>query len=162
VGAAMLYSSASIGPAFAPVLRASLGLEGGWAGRLSVVGPGFGAELHAARGSASVRQEFALAELVFAPSRSRFVPFASVGLGAYHFHTQGDAVDPGYVGASNQLWSFLGDAGLGLAARLGTGAALSLELHGLLTAPSGRLVIGDTPIGTVGRPSVVASFGLLS
>jgi hypothetical protein len=162
VAAATLYSSPSMGLSFAPVLRASVGDANGLAGRLALVGPGFGAELRGPQGTASIRQELALAELVYAPSRRWLVPSASAGIGAYHLYLQGDATDPAYRGVSNQIWAFVAEVGLELAARIGSGAAISLDLHGLVTEPAARIAIGESSIATVGRPSLLASFGLLA
>lgn len=162
VAAATLYSSPAMGPAFAPMLRVSVGAANGVAGRLAVVGPGFGAELRGPKGTASVRQELALAELVYAPSRRWLVPTVSAGMGGYHLYLQGDSTDPAYRGVSNHLWAFVADVGLGLVARVGPGAAISLDVHGLVTQPAARVAIGDTSIATVGRPSLLASLGLLA
>jgi hypothetical protein len=161
IGAATILSSTSIGPAFAPAVRASLGSPGGVAGRLSIVGPGFGGQLRGPSGTASVRQELALAEIVYAPSHRTFVPFASVGLGAYHLYMRGDSADPTFDGATKHVWSVLADAGAGVAARLGS-AAIFFDVHGFVTQPAARLVVGNTSFGTVGKPSLLASLGLLS
>jgi len=162
VAAATLYSSPGLGFSFAPVLRASLGGSNGLAGRLAIIGPAFGAELRGPRGSASVRQELALAELVYAPSRRWLVPIASAGIGGYHLYVHGDASDPAFQGSSSHFLAIVADVGLAVAARLGSSAALSLDAHGLFTQPAARVAIGDTSIATIGRPSVLVSIGLLA
>ena len=162
VAAATIYSSAGMGPAFAPVVRASVGAPNGVAARISFAGPGFGAEVRVPSGTAFVRQELALAEFVYAPSRRWLVPIASVGIGGYHLYTKGESSDPHYGRGTGHAWAVLADIGIGLAARLTPSAALSIDVHGMMTQPSTHLYIGDTPIGTVGRPSVLASLGLVA
>jgi hypothetical protein len=56
----------------------------------------------------------------------------------------------------------LGDVGIGLAARFASSAAVTLDVHGFMTQPSAHLYIGDTSVATVGRPSVLASLGLVA
>jgi hypothetical protein len=161
IGAATIYSSVSMGAAFAPAVRASIGSPGGVAGRLSLVGPGFGGQLRSPSGTAFVRQELALVEFLYAPSRRTIVPFGSVGLGAYHLYMRGDATDPAYSGVTHHVWSVLADLGAGVAARLGS-SAIFLDVHGFVTQPSARLMIGNSTIATVGKPSLLASIGLNS
>jgi hypothetical protein len=162
VAAAAIYSATGMGPAFAPVVRASVGAPNGVAARISFAGPGFGAELKGARGTAFVRQELALAEFVYAPSRRWLSPIFSIGVGGYHLYTRGESTDPAYGGATSEAWAILADAGIGLAARLTPGAAILLDVHGFMTQPSTHLYIGDASIGTVGRPSSLTSLGLVA
>jgi hypothetical protein len=162
IGAATIYNSSGMSPAFAPVVRASLGAPNGVAARISVAGPGFGAELRGPRGTAFVRQELALAEFVYAPSRRYILPVASVGVGGYHLYTRGESTDPRYGGITSHSWALLADLGVGLAARLSSSAAISLDVHAFMTQPSAHLYIGDTSIATVGRPSLLASLGLVA
>jgi hypothetical protein len=162
VAVAALMGSPRLGPAFAPVLRASVGGQRGFAARLTFVGPAVGAEHQGASGTATLRQELALAEIVYAPSRRALVPIFSAGIGGYHLRVKGDATDPSYRGVPSDVWALLGDVGLGVAARLGSSAALSLDVHGFFTQPAATVVIGDATIGTVGRPSILASLGLLA
>ena len=161
IGAATLFSGTAMGPAFAPALRGSIGSPGGVAGRVSLVGPGFGGQLRSSAGTASVRQELALAEFVYAPSHRTIVPFGSVGLGVYHLYMRGDATDATYGGVTNNVWAVLADAGAGVAARIGS-SAIFLDLHGFVTQPAARVMIGNATFGTVGKPSVMASIGLNS
>ncbi len=162
IGAAAIYSSAGMGPAFAPVVRASIGAPNGIAARITFAGPGFGAELRAPRGTAFVRQELALAEFVYAPSRRWLMPIASLGIGGYHLYTKGESTDPRYTDSTSQGWAVLADAGVGVAARLASSAAISFDVHGFMTQPSSHLYIGDTSIATVGRPSLLTSLGLIA
>jgi hypothetical protein len=162
VGAATIYGSPAVGAAFAPVLRASIGASSGVAARLSFVGPAFSGRLRGPRGSASVRQELAMVEVAYAPSRQWLMPMASAGIGGYHLDMRGDATDPAYTGGEGQFWALLADIGAGIAARLGPGAALSLEAHGFITQPTAHLFIGDTSIATVGRSSLLVSLGIVA
>jgi hypothetical protein len=162
IGAAALFGPAGMKPAFGPALRVSVGAPYGFAGRLSIVGPGFAGELRGPSGTAQVRQELALAEWVYAPLRRWLSPIASVGVGAYHLHVQGQSTDAAYDGARRSAWAFLADVGIGVAARMGTGAAVTIDVHGFVTQPAERVAIGETSIATLGRPSLMASIGLLA
>jgi hypothetical protein len=166
VAGAVLHSFRGVGPAFAPAVRISLGSPEGLAGRFSFVGPAFGASLEGPKGTAFVRQELAMIEIVYAPSRRWLSPMISIGAGGYHLYTSGKPSDPRNQPSTDDVWSALVDAGLGLGAKLGAGAALSLEVHAFFTEPAARVGIGDgrddTPIGPTGRPSFIASLGLQS
>src|SRR5262249_7202755 len=113
VGAATIYTSSGMGPAFAPIARASIGAPIGFAGRLSFIGPAFGGEVRSPRGTAFIRQELALAEVVYAPSVRWLSPIASLGVGGYHLYMRGDSTDPTYAGVTNQAWAFVADVGVG-------------------------------------------------
>jgi hypothetical protein len=166
IAGAAMHTFTGIGPAFAPAVRVSFGAPSGWAGRLSVVGPAFGANLDGPKGTAFVRQELAMIELVYAPSRAWLAPIASLGAGGYHLYTSGQPSDVGGHGNTDHIWAALVDAGLGLAARLGSNAAVSMDLHAFVTEPAAWVAIGDgaddTVLGPSGRPSFVASLGLQS
>jgi hypothetical protein len=166
VAGAVLHSFAGIGPAFAPAVRLAWGAPSGFAGRLSVVGPAFGANLETAKGTAFVRQELAMIEIVYAPSHRWLSPLASLGAGGYHLYTSGQPSNPHDQPSSDDVWSALADLGVGLGARLGASAAVALEVHAFIAQPGARVGIGDgssdTSIGPTGRPSFVASLGLQS
>jgi hypothetical protein len=166
IAGAVLHSFAGIGPAFAPALRLASGSSNGFAGRLSVVGPAFGANLETPKGTAFVRQELAMIEVVYAPSQRWLAPLASLGAGAYHLHTSGKPTDPNDQATTEAIWAALVDAGVGIAARLGSGAAVTAELHAFVTQPSATVGIGDGAddprLGPTGRPSFIASIGLQS
>lgn len=166
IAGVVLHSFSGIGPAFAPSVRVAWGAPSGFAGRVSLVGPAFGANLESPKGTASVRQELAKVELVYAPSQYWLSPFGSTGVGAYHLHTSGKPSDPNDRPETDGVWAALLDLGAGVAARLGSGAAVTLELHAFVTQPSATVGIGDgaddTRLGPTGRPSFIASLGLQS
>jgi hypothetical protein len=147
-------------------VRLSYGAPSGLAGRLSIVGPAFGANLEGPKGTAFVRQELAMVELVYSPSRAWLAPLASLGAGGYHLYTSGQPSDPHNQASTDHVWAALIDAGIGLGARLGASAAVSIDLHAFLSQPGATVAIGDgagdTTLGPTGRPSFVASFGLQS
>jgi hypothetical protein len=130
------------------------------------VGPAFGANLENTKGTAFVRQELAMIEIVYAPSHSWLSPLASLGAGGYHLYTSGQPSDPHNQPSTDDVWSALVDAGVGLGARLGANAALALEVHAFVAEPAAHVAIGDgnddPSIGPTGRPSFVASLGLQS
>jgi hypothetical protein len=166
VAGAVLHSFSGIGPAFAPAVRISWGTTSGLAGRLSAIGPAFGVNLESPKGTASVRQELAMIEIVYCPLQTWLSPLASLGAGGYHLYTSGQASDPQNRNSTGHVWAALVDVGLGLGARLGASAAIALELHAFVTQPAGYVAIGDGPgdvsIGPTGRPSFVTSLGLQS
>jgi hypothetical protein len=166
VAGAVVHSFAGIGPAYAPAMRFGWGAPSGFAGRLSVVGPAFGANLETTKGTAFVRQEMAMIEIVYAPFHHWLSPLASLGAGGYHLYTSGQPSNPLDQPSTDQVWSALVDLGVGLGARLGASAAVAFELHAFLAEPGARVAIGEGPdgvsIGPTGRPSFVASLGLQS
>jgi hypothetical protein len=87
-------------------------------------------------------------------------------VGGYHLYTNGQPANALYAPAEGHVWAMLVDVGVGLAARLGAGAAVSVDLHAFATQPGARVGMGEgdegTFIGPAGRPSFVGSLGLLS
>ena len=159
-GVAAIHSFGGVGPSFAPSLRIGYGSASGLATRIHVAGPAISQDLQAAGGSASVRQELAAAELVYVLGKrdSTFAAIASLGLGAHHIQVQGSAAFPN-VARKASLWSALAEVGLGGALRLGSRAAIVLEIHGFTTQPNAEVQIGESRVGAITRPTLVASLG---
>ncbi len=162
-GVAALHGFGGIGPGFAPSVRIGYGGPSGWAARLNLAGPAISQDLQATGGSAAVRQELAAAEIVyvFGPRDSIFAAIASLGLGAHHIQVQGAGAFPN-VGQKVSLWSALADAGLGGALRLGSRAAIVLELQAFTTQPNASVQIGESQAGSISRPTLIASVGGLA
>lgn len=162
ISAAVLHSFTEVGPAAAPEVRVSIGSSNGLAGRFTFVGPAFGANVHGASGVAAVRQELAMVEIVYAPSRRWLLPVVSAGLGGYHLHASGVTAAPNLHTEANDVWAGLADLGVGLAARLGSSAAALLEVHSFFTGPAALVGIYPETIGPGNGPTFVASLGLQS
>jgi hypothetical protein len=162
-GAGLLQSTGGIGPAFGPVLRLSLGIRAGFAGRLAFAGPAVGPDLTSSLGSASVRQELVALDLIYA-FESPGVPVAlvlSLGGGGYHLHATG-APNPPYAGDSDEVWSALADIGVGGALRFSSRAALLLDVHTLFTAPRPVVTLAGQELGSAGRPSFLVTLGIVA
>jgi hypothetical protein len=166
IAGAVLHSFNGIGPAFAPAARIAWGDTNGFAWRVSIVGPAFGANLENARGTAFVRQELAMIECVYAPSHGWLAPLLSVGAGGYHLYASGQPRDPRDRASEGHVYAGLVDVGVGLGAHIGSGAAALLDLHAFMTQPAAHVAIGDgardESIGPTGRPSFIASLGMSS
>jgi hypothetical protein len=161
LGVAMLASVDGLGIAGAPAARIFYGAEMGLAGRLSVVGPAFGARADGALGSASIRQERLMLELVYAPEVdwAGFTPELWIGAGGYHMFARGELTAP-EVGGSDEVWAFAAGVGGGLGYRLTNDVAILLDAELLFTAPRAIVAMRGTPIGSAGQPSVVGTLGV--
>jgi hypothetical protein len=158
IGAALLVGFPGSPPAYAPVIRLGYGGES-WSVRLGIVAPAVGAEVKAAAGSASVRQDLVELELVAAwPARGPWAFVASLGGGASHFHVQGSALPPWLVHQGDD-WTFATDAGVGGLLRLGSRVGLLADFHAILLAPNVAVQIGDVQ-ETVRRPMELATLGV--
>jgi hypothetical protein len=179
VGVALLQSADGIGPAVGPALRLSFGARLGpdpadraalppaaapatLAGRLSVAGPALAPALSGEAGTASVRQELALLELVYAfPAGGPLVPVLSAGAGAYHLHLAG-APDPPLRPAEGGVWAALAGAGAGVGLRLTERAALLADVQVLVAQPRPVVQLGRETLGTAGRPTFSGFLCLLA
>lgn len=120
LGAAALVFVAS--PALGVALGPSVSLRARLAKRFSLgaiaSGPLLGARFDAASGSASVRQEFGLVEMVWSALMLRRLELGpSLFFGAYHLEAKGE-VDPPLVSQSDTVWSLALGGGLGAGVRL--------------------------------------------
>jgi hypothetical protein len=142
LGAALLTSLSGSSPAFGPMLRVGYGSDR-LSGRISVVAPAFGAGVDAPAGSASIRQELAVFELVTTlPPSSRFLAVLSAGAGVHHARIDGSASPP-FSPDSGDSWGFLGVAGAGVGLRLGASSGLLLDVHALFRTPLLAVQVGD-------------------
>jgi hypothetical protein len=163
VAAALLQGFQAIGTAPAPMVAGSISFRDHVSVRIALVGPGFGADVTTATGSATIRQELTTLEIAYAllPRDTRVVPRLVLGGGAYHLHARGSASPP-YHATSADTWSALADAGLGVSFRLGTHAELVADARALFLFPRPVVAIADAPPSSTGRPSLLASFGVLA
>ena len=160
-GFTALYASPSFGAAFAPSLTVGVPVADRFVARVVAIGPAFGRRVEAAEGSASVRQELALGELAFAltPRDAVWTPTFGLGVGAYHLAAQGSAAPP-FVGASDDLWSALAAASVGLRVRLAPHARVDFSGRVLVAFPRPTLAFASTDVADGGRPALALSLGL--
>jgi hypothetical protein len=162
LGVGLLTGFDGVGPAGAPVLRVSYGVSGGLTGRLSFAGPAFGAGIDGPIGTARVREELATLELGYAPAVdwAGFTPTLWLGGGAYHLHAKGE-LGPGFAGQSDDVWAALALAGAGIGYRPSERITLMLDAAALFTFPRVAVAMAGEPIATTGRPSLLASLGVI-
>jgi hypothetical protein len=170
-GVAWLDSFGAVGGVLEPVVRASYGGRGGWAGRVSVAGFGTETELRVAQGSASLAQAFGTVELVRVfRLASRLQLYPSAGAGAYRLRVGGTG-DNGNQGRQETAWSGLAIAGAGLALAIVPHLALAAEAQALVTWPhtvvafmgtdASQTTILTVEPGRTGWPSLLVSGGVV-
>lgn len=147
------------GPGGVPVsLSPTLGFAwrpvASWAGGLELWGPAI-SHVDGDEGSARIDQEATFAFVRFEPlGRSEFGPYVRAGIGAFRFGVTGQAVAP-YTSQSNQSWSALGTAGIGL--RIGSHTVemiTGLDTYWLSSRPD--IEFAGRTVASAGRPSLGA------
>jgi hypothetical protein len=147
-------------PAVAPIARLRYGVSSWMAARLSAMGLGTHSRVRHTRGEASVTQDVALVELVFAAGpQQRLRPLVSAGAGVLHVSVAGVGAAP-YEGRDARKWSSVVDAGLGVALAFRNHAALVAELHAFLASPHPVVRFADTTAATIGYPSLILTLAL--
>jgi hypothetical protein len=159
LGALALHGLSGIGIAVGPTASFSHGV-GPWFARVTLAGPLLGPELHAAAGSATVRQELAAGAVGWASEPKPLGVYAWVGAGGFDLHTDGSAVAPNR-GFSRDVVSFLWTAGVGGLARVGPRIALTADLTAVFLDPQPIVVIAGKDAGSAGAPSVGGALGVL-
>ena len=159
LGVAGAFAGPDVGMAVAPALHVAWHATPTWSVGVLAVGPGFGARVTAAEGSANVRQELGLGEVAFesAPAGVASV-FVSLGAGAYHLHASGDASPP-YTSERDDAWSALLAAGAGLRIRLTGATSFVLDARELLALPRPVVVFASERVAAAMHPG---TFGALS
>jgi hypothetical protein len=163
-GVCWLDNVGAITAAWQPIVRASYGGAGGWAGRLAVAGLGTDAEARGPEGTAQIRQQFGTAEIVRSfRAGKRVQPVVSIGAGVYHARISGAGSGPqSYANNVAGTWSALGAAGAGLIMRTVSRISLVGDAQIGLTWPDNLIRIVGTEVGRTGRPSLLVSIGLLA
>jgi hypothetical protein len=130
--------------------------------RLTLAGLGTRPRVTTPFGSADIEQNLGLFELGawFRPRR-RWSPTVSLGAGALYVRSAGDGVYP-YRGIADSRWAGLVDCGVGLVLRLGTRLASVFEVHASLAAPHPVVRFSDTIAATIGRPTLLATWTLMT
>jgi hypothetical protein len=146
-----------------PIVRASYGGAGGWAGRVTVGGLGTEAGVHAAGGSAQIRQQLAALELVRAfRAGARVQPVISAGGGVFRARIEGTGIPDPSTGVTTDNWSALVTAGGGAVVALVPHVALAADAHLMMSWPYTAVRFGTVEAGTLGWPSLLISAGLLA
>lgn len=159
VGIAALFNVDHVAPAVAPAFRVSYGSPIGIGARVSFVGPSAGKGLRGTLGTASLTQELLLAEVVFVPPlHGSFYPLVAGGVGMMHVGATGDLANPARA-KSGGTTAFAGSLSVGGGALLGSHFALELEGFAAFSAPRIVVDMGPQRVGSVGRPSLGATFG---
>jgi len=162
MGLSFLEHFGKTGGALLPSVKLSLAPQRWLAARLSVAGLGPGNSVAAPAGTAALQQEMGTLELLLVPLRRRWgSAFVAAGAGVYHLHLLGTGIDP-YVGKSASAWSAMALAGLGLRVELTRHLAAVGEAQGVLLLPPAEVRFGDTLLGRVGQPSLLASAGVIA
>jgi hypothetical protein len=158
-GLAALYGS-DFGAAWGPTLHASLAPCDLCRLGLIVAGPAFGPGVEAREGSASLRQELALAEASLDLTQSRLArPFLGVGGGAYHLRANGTGRTP-FVDARDDAWAALGSIGAGARLHLAPNVGAALGVRALFPFPRPVLDFAGNHVAAAGRPSWLLTLSL--
>jgi hypothetical protein len=144
-----------------PVGRVRVVLSERFVTRLTISGLGSRPHVETAEGSASVRQEIALLELIgeLAP-QSWLRPALSLGAGVYHIGVEGHANFP-YESHEGSRYAFAADAGAGVALSITSAFALSLEGHAALLAPYPVIEFVGVDAAETGRPLLSGALTLV-
>lgn len=161
VGVGMITGFDGVGPAGAPMGRLSYGERHGIVGRLSWLGPAFGARPDGDRGGASLRQELLTLDLAYAPEVrwAGFTPMVWAGAGAFHLDAVGE-VDAPLIPRRAEIWAFAMTAGAGLGYRLSPDVMAMIDAAVVVTLPRAVIAIEGEPIATTGRPALTSSLGV--
>ncbi len=159
LGALALDGLRGIGVAVGPTVSLSRGI-GPWFGRVALAAPLVGPVLHAAAGNATIRQELGYIAVGWASEPKPVGMYAWIGAGGFDLHTDGSAVAP-YRGTGGGVVSFLGTAGVGGLARVGSRIALTADVTAIVLDPQPIVVIAGRDAGGAGAPSAGVSLGVL-
>jgi hypothetical protein len=157
----LLHGVGGIGPTFAPVARLSYRATPLVAWGLRVSALGSQATMSALAGSARVRQDLAIAEVLFRfRSTRRLHPVLLGGVGLYHLALEGTGVPP-YVGTRDAFWTVAASAGAGLWVDITARVSATAESQTLWVWPEPAVKIDVVDAGRAGRPSFTHSIGLV-
>jgi hypothetical protein len=161
-GFAVAESIRGPGLAAIPVGRLRVPLLRRLFARLTLAGLGTRPRVSTPLGSAEIGQNLGLLEIgaSLRPER-RWSPTVTVGAGALYVQSDGDGVYP-FRGIENSRWAALVDCGVGLVVGFGTRLASTFEIHASLAAPHPVVRFSDTIAATVGRPTLLATWTLMT
>jgi hypothetical protein len=157
--AALLGLGQDIGLGYAPSLAFSYRAFERIGVGVLLAGPALGASYEATNGTASVRQELALARLeVIAFESKRLYLRPSIAAGVYHLAARGE-VNPPLAAQSDQVTSFAGGLGFDADFRLGERMLLGAGFAALLFTPRPAVAVLDDQY-TWAWPFALATVGL--
>jgi hypothetical protein len=158
-GGALVGGPGGLSAGLAPVLAIGWHASPNWVTEFNLIGPTM-QTVTTGVGSAKVDQELVTTRLRFEmPSvNSRFIPFAMLGIGAYHLGARGTAADP-YLASSGHVWAAIATGGLGLRIRVAPAVSLGSELDAFVAAPRPVLRFAGQDSFYTGRPDFVAAIG---
>ena len=150
LGVAGAFAGPDVGMAVAPA----------WSVGGLVIGPGFGAHVTGAEGTANVRQELALGEVAFEPAPDGVASFfVSLGAGAYHLYASGDASSP-YTSGHDDAWSALLAAGAGLRVRISGATSVVVDAREVLALPRPVVVFASERVAAAMHPGTLGAVSL--
>jgi hypothetical protein len=160
LGVAGAFGGPDLGLAVAPALHVAWYPTASWSVGVQGVGPGFGARVTSAEGTANVRQELALAEVAFEPAPASLASFfVSLGAGIYHLDASGDAVPP-YTSRRDGAWSALLGAGAGLRIRIAGAASVVVDAREVLALPRPVVVFASERVAAAMHPGTLGAASL--
>jgi len=149
-----------LGPGLGPALEGSLALRSWLAAFMLASGPFFG-DVRTAAGTASTRQELALAGLRVALPRARLRAFGTAALGVMHVKASGtSAAGPAFATTTATAWASAWMVGVGGAFRATRFVDVRLEVNTVWTMPSGRITLASEEVERVGAPSFLMLGGV--
>jgi hypothetical protein len=151
-GAQVLGGFGGVGAALMPVARMRVVLNPRFAARLTLSGLGTRPQVETAEGTATVRQEIGLLEVIGEIAPQGWLRTSiSLGAGAYHVGVDASASSP-YAGHDDGYVAFAADGGAGLAVSLTSVFALSFEGHAILVTPYPVIRFLGVEIGEIKNP----------
>jgi hypothetical protein len=160
LGVAGAFAGPDVGAGIGPELRVAWRASPAWSVGLLGAGPAFGAHVSAAQGSATVRQELALAEVAFEPELRGVVSgFVAAGAGAYHLYASGDAAAP-FTSGQDGAWAALLSGGAGVRLHVTRSASLVLDLRELLALPRPVVLFAGERVAESMHPGTLGALSL--
>jgi hypothetical protein len=156
-GVGVLGSFEGVGPATMPVARVRFAASPTWQLRITTAWLGTQPLLEFPTGTASVAQGIALLECSAHFWRRRiFRPLVSFGAGTYYVGVTGSGAAPDR-GERSTAFSFAFDAGVGVAAAMGSHFEVLLEAQAILAEPGIGIRFVGVDSARIGHPSVLGT-----
>jgi hypothetical protein len=160
LGVAGAFGGPDVGVAVAPELHVAWVPVRPWSIGVVAVGPGFGAHVTAAEGTANLRQELALAEVALEPPAAGVVSGSvALGAGAYHLSATGDAAPP-YTSGHDDAWSALLSAGASLRVHLSGTASMVLDAREVVALPRPVVLFAAQRVAATMHPGTLGGVSL--
>lgn len=155
IGGAAVVGFDGGGASVLPVLRLDWAPRRSWLVQATLAGLGSRPTVEDQAGSATVRQELALAGVAYRWGGARaWRPKASLALGLLHTAADGHG-NPSFHGRAAEQWSFLVDAGIGVGLPIRERFDASLAVHAQLAEPYPAVRFDKNTVATSARPSVL-------